>query len=89
MSKYRVCPLCRGEGKTVHPAVSVWTGADIAEDPDGFEGMLAGDYDVPCPRCNGLRVVTKESERKYAEDRADHFTMLRESGIYPGSPDWF
>ena len=86
---YQVCPQCKGEGTMVNRAVSVWTYADRIADPDGFEAMLRGVYNVPCDRCNGLRVVTHESERRFAHDREDHFTMLREQGIYPGNPDYF
>jgi len=87
--EYKLCPQCRGTGKMVHPALSVWTASDRYEDPDGFEGMMRGDYDITCDRCLGLRVVTVVSERKYHQNREDHFTMLMEQGIYPGNPDYF
>lgn len=87
--KYRVCGTCQGEGKMVHRAASVWTSEDRAADPDAFEDMLEGRYDVPCDECHGKRVVSDADERDFAERRADHFTMLREQGIGPGSPDWF
>ena len=87
--EWEVCPQCEGEGKMVHPALSVWTESDRAEDPESFEAMLEGRYDVVCDRCNGLRVVDAESEERYAEDVRDRHTRLMESGIYPGSPDWY
>jgi len=87
--EYELCPQCRGSGKMVHRALSVWTQEDRYADPDGFEDMMRGCYDVVCDRCNGLRVVTVESEREFSERRQDHFTMLREQGIYPGNPDYF
>lgn len=88
-TKYSVCPTCRGEGKMVNPAVSVWTADDISDDPEGFESMMRGDYDVKCVECNGLRVVTAQSRREYRERQAEHRLMLQEQGIYPGSPDYF
>jgi DnaJ-class molecular chaperone len=89
MDKYSVCPECRGEGKIVHRGLSVWTESDRFEDPESFEAMMEGRYDVTCDRCNGLRVVTTESELEFNEQRENHFEMLREQGIYPGSKDWF
>lgn len=87
--KFEVCPTCEGEGSIVHRALSVWTQADADEDPDSFEAMLAGRYDVTCDECNGLRVVDAARRAAYADEREDHFTRLAESGIYPGSPDYF
>ena len=87
--KFEVCPTCAGEGSTVHPGLSVWTESDRYDDPEGFEHMLAGRYDVTCPECNGLRVVDAARRAEYADERADHFTRLAESGIYPGSPDYY
>ena len=88
MSKYEVCPQCEGEGKMVNRAVSVWTASDREEDPEGFEAMMNGDYDVLCDCCKGLRVVTPERLEEFHEERRDHRTMLAEQGIYPGSPDY-
>ena len=87
--KYELCPQCEGSGRMVNRALSVWTESARDEDPEGFENMLHGHYDVKCDRCNGLRVVTKESDRRFKENREDHYTYLMESGIYPGSPDFF
>jgi DnaJ-class molecular chaperone len=87
--KYEVCPQCEGEGKMVNRAVSVWTESDRAEDPDGFRDMMDGLYDVPCDMCRGQRVVSQDDREDFADRRQDHFTRLQESGIYPGSPDYF
>lgn len=87
--KYRVCPECQGEGKIVHRALSVWTAEDRYNDPDGFEDMMRGVYDITCDMCNGLRVVTSEMVKRFDESRKDHFTRLQEQGIYPGNPDYF
>lgn len=87
-SKYRVCGTCKGEGKIVNPVVSVWTEDDRADDPEGFEAMLEGRYDVACPECGGKRVVTAGEHREYLEREQDRRIRQMESGIYPGSPDW-
>jgi DnaJ-class molecular chaperone len=88
-TKYRVCPSCRGEGKIVNPVLSVWTQNDRADDPEGFESMMRGDFDVACPECGGKRVVTRQDEADFREREQDRRTQLRESGIWPGSPDWY
>lgn len=88
-SKYEVCPQCEGEGKMVNRAVSVWTAYDRDEDPEGFEDMMNGLYDVPCDMCQGKRVVTPQRLEEFEDERRDHFTRLQESGIYPGSRDYF
>jgi len=89
MAKYEVCSNCQGEGKVVNPALSVWTESDRAENPEGFENMMRGDYDQPCGECKGLRVVTQEQEQEWGQKQEDHRTFLMESGIYPGSPDFY
>lgn len=86
--KYEVCPRCEGEGTIVHPSLSVWTESDRDDDPEGFESMMRGAYDVACTECGGRRVVTAEDEADYAERQRDHRVMLAEQGIYPGSRDW-
>jgi hypothetical protein len=88
-SKYRVCPRCEGEGSVVNPVLSVWTESDRYDDPEGFESMLRGDYDVACPECGGKRVVTEQDEDDYREREQDRRTRDMESGIYPGHPDWY
>jgi phage FluMu protein Com len=83
VSKKIVCPKCEGEGKVCHEALEVWTNEDIDNNPEEFETYLAGGYDVPCPRCKGLRVVedTQEERESYAEQQQDHRTYLMESGM--------
>jgi hypothetical protein len=59
------CPECRGKRTIVHPDLSVWTQDDIAEDPESFEAMMQGRYDIRCPACKGEGVVDPE---EYAFD---------------------
>ena len=86
--KYQVCPQCEGSGTMVHRSLSVWTAEDRYEDPDGFEDMMNGAYDVSCDMCDGQRVVTREDLQAFQHRREDHYTMLMESGIGPGHRDW-
>lgn len=78
--KWSICPDCDGEGMIVHPALSVWTQEDRYEDPDGFESMMEGDYDVPCIRCSGTGKVTLDTEEDFHEDLEDAKIRGMESG---------
>lgn len=83
MTEWELCPECRGEGKVVHPALSVWTEEDRYEDPEGFEDMMAGMYDQRCKRCDGRRVVEADNEEEqedWEERLADARTRAMESG---------
>lgn len=86
---YEVCPECEGHGKTVNPLLSVWTESNRYEDPEGFDNMMSGLYDVTCPTCKGLRVVTAQRLAEHEEEERDRRTSLMESGIYPGHTDWY
>lgn len=88
-TEWMVCPECQGEGKQVNPVLSVWTEQDRLDDPESFEAMLAGRYDQVCRRCNGRTTVTVASEADWQDQERDRRTCLMESGIYPGSPDWY
>lgn len=54
-----VCSNCHGEGKHVDRAIdgNGLSREDFDEDPDFAESYFAGDYDVTCEECHGLRVV--------------------------------
>lgn len=80
--EWAICPDCEGEGRIVHPELSVWTSSDRAEDPDGFEDMLRGDYDITCPRCSGTGKIdaSPEAAREHQEHRRDLRTLALESG---------
>ena len=54
-----VCPLCRGNGTHINPAIDCngLTSEDFAGDPDFTEAYMSGGYDVQCAQCKGLRVV--------------------------------
>lgn len=80
MSRWSICSRCEGEGTTVHPALSVWTQEDRYNDPDGFEEMMNGRYDVRCPKCHGSGKVLQEDEDDYAERLADARLRGAESG---------
>ena len=59
-TKAEVCGLCKGSGKVVDPRYDAGglTQEDIDQDPQWFyDSYMAGDCDVTCPECGGLRVV--------------------------------
>lgn len=60
---WSICSSCQGDGCQVHPALSVWTGSDRDEDPEGYEDMMGGAYDVACAECEGSGKVLEVLER--------------------------
>ena len=82
MGKYDVCGRCDGEGVVVNPAIRTWTGSDIAEDPEGFEMMRRGVFDVECPQCHGKRVTTAQDLEAYNDYVESARTRAMESGDY-------
>ena len=85
-----VCGTCSGHGKVVDPSIDSdgLTPEDFAEDADFADSYHNGFYDIPCPECEGLRVVPVPafSEELKAileghEDalRADYMERLNES----------
>ena len=58
-----VCPQC--EGKGVHDPAAFQNGfskEELDSDPEFRDNYFAGDYDVPCSKCKGLRVYDPEAE---------------------------
>lgn len=91
--KWKVCPVCHGEGTTVNPSIDCngLTAEDFAEDPDFAEDYRAGVYDQTCNACHGQRVVTRERIRELARNAADRRLAARENGdweSYSGAGDW-
>lgn len=70
--KWAICGRCHGDGKIVHPALSVWTESDRREDPDGFETMMRGGYDIRCDECGGSGKVRVEDDW-HGEESPDEF----------------
>ena len=56
---YEVCDVCDGKGHHVNPAIDSHgiSASEFDEDPDFSESYWRGDYDVPCYRCHGKRVI--------------------------------
>lgn len=54
-----VCPVCRGKGSYVNPAIDSQglSADDFAEDPDFADAYQGGRYDVQCRSCQGRRVI--------------------------------
>jgi len=70
--KWEICSRCDGEGTQVHPAFSVWTSEDRAEDPEAFEAMMAGAYDIPCKVCGGTGKVKIHEDDGTCEEYDDY-----------------
>lgn len=83
-SKWVVCPVCRGEGKTVNPDIDAHglTREDFDEDPDFQESYLRGDYDITCRACNGRTTVERGTLRKLRKAAEDRRLAAREDGDY-------
>lgn len=77
---WEICDRCDGDGKVVHPALSVWTSEDRYEDPDGFEDMMKGAYDRPCAKCGGSGKVREKDAEEYNERLADARLCAMEDG---------
>lgn len=87
--KWALCPKCSGSGKHVHDALSVWTSERILEDPDGFEDMRRGAYDVTCTECRGLRVidVSANASATRSQSKADRRLAAMEDGNFEAMYD--
>jgi hypothetical protein len=86
-----VCPVCRGEGKTVNPDIDSHglTFEDFAEDPDFAESYRQGVYDITCRGCDGLRVVEPSRIDELQQHADDRELAAREDGRYEnGIRDW-
>lgn len=87
--KYQVCPRCEGDGTVVNGAVSVWTQSDITDDPDSFQDMLNGVYDVECPACHGKRVMTAEEIETYYNERSENIADTKLYAMESGDPELY
>ena len=92
-TKWIICPVCEGEGKTVNPAIDCngLTAEDFNEDPDFRENYMSGMYDITCRGCNGQRVVTQERIEELEQNAQDRRLAARENGDfegYLGAHDW-
>lgn len=92
-TKWTVCPVCDGEGKTVNPAIDSHglTAEDFNEDPDFSEDYKSGLYDITCRGCDGQRVVEKTRIKELQQNSEDRALAAREDGdyeAYQGSRDW-
>ena len=85
-TKWHVCPVCQGDGKTVNPAIDCHglTAEDFREDPDFAESYREGLYDIPCRACNGKRVVTKARIKELEQNAADRRVAAQEDGDWEG-----
>lgn len=85
--KWRICPRCRGEGKS-SAHLGAFTAQDFAEEGQEFvEDYCRGAYDIPCEVCRGSGKVTKEDVKRWQIHRADKYQEWLESGRPEGSFD--
>lgn len=73
--KYEVCPVCRGKGTTVNPAIDGHgiSAEEFEEDPDFRDDYMNGVYDVPCRECDGLRVIAVVDEQAADPELLKHY----------------
>ncbi len=58
-AKFEVCGTCQGKGSHVNPSIDSQgiSQEEFEQDPDFAESYFAGNYDMQCVECKGLRVV--------------------------------
>lgn len=63
-TRWELCDVCDGKGTHVNPNIDRQglTGDDFHDDPDFFDNYRRGDYDIPCNRCGGRRVIAVVDE---------------------------
>jgi len=63
-TRWELCDVCDGKGTHVNPNIDRQglTADDFHDDPDFFDNYRRGDYDIPCNRCGGRRVVAVVDE---------------------------
>lgn len=78
-----VCNRCLGEGKQVNPNIDShgitseeWNGPDWSEEEK--ETYLTGGYDVPCKKCNGLRVECVPDLDRFERENPEAFKVYVE-----------
>lgn len=96
-NKMVVCPRCKGRGGIANPAFDGMSTHEIYEDMGYEEGREfleeylkpQGMYDLDCPCCHGVRVVTKKFRKEWLADEADRREMeaemraeMRYCGLY-------
>jgi RecJ-like exonuclease len=86
---WKICPRCEGDGKVVHPACSVWTQEDRYNDPDGFDEMMEGAYDVTCQRCGGTGKVRSDGEDEDGYSYAERLADAKLRGMEDGDPELY
>jgi hypothetical protein len=88
--RYKVCPVCEGEGKVAPPWV--FTGDELAEQgPEFAADYASGAYDVACRRCHGQRVVEADpaAEARFAAEEAEALDDVRVYALESGDPELY
>lgn len=84
--KWKVCPVCDGEGTTVNSAIDCHglTADDFRDDPDFASDYKSGVYDIICRGCEGRRVVTETRIKELRRNAEDRRLAAREDGDWEG-----
>lgn len=71
-TRWMVCPVCKGAGSHVNPAIDCGgiSAAAFAEDPDFAEEYLGGAYDQLCNRCGGRTTVPTVDWQALTDEQA-------------------
>lgn len=85
-AKWKICPVCRGDGKTVNPNIDAHglTANDFAEDPDFAENYFRGNYDIECAACKGSGKIRPGDHKRLREAAEDRRLAAREDGDVEG-----
>ena len=78
---FEVCPECGGSGTHCNRNIdgNGLTAEDFAEDPDFAEDYFAGNYDVICEMCDGLRVYpTLDPKAKLSEEQSQAVAFMEQ-----------
>ena len=91
--KWRICPVCEGEGKTVNPNIDAGglSAEDFYDDPDFAEDYRAGAYDIACRACGGTGKMKASGVKALRENAADRRLAAMENGdweSYRVAGDW-
>ena len=77
--RHEVCPRCRGNGTITNPSIGAITGEEWERDwsEQEREWYMEGVYNVPCPTCDGQRVIVVPDEEHLTEDDRAYLAEYR------------
>ena len=73
-TRWAICDVCRGEGRTVNPSIDAGgLCGDQMDDPEFMQDYMEGVYDISCGPCGGSGKV-----REIDRDRTDFAEQIAE-----------